>query len=137
MFLVCYFLSSPIDGLLRCVCLKKSCKFIFEITYTFSYRLRNIINKSYQLFLIGLIWFISFCSNLSILYLDTIIGLQNSSAISLLTVTSLSFNSLSSNSINLSLILKYYFLPSQIGSFTYCLSIFSQYLSFYSLDFPS
>ena len=48
--------------------------------------------------LIDLIFFLTFCSNLSISFIDVIISLKNSSSICLF--TSLSFNSLPFNSIN-------------------------------------
>ena len=57
-----------------------------------------LISQSYHVFLIGLIFFISFCSNLSISSIHSTFALKNSSSISLLIFTSLSFNSLCFNS---------------------------------------
>ena len=58
-----------------------------------------LINWSNQVFLIGLNFFISFRSNLSISSVDTISALKNSSSISLLIFSPLSFNSISFSSI--------------------------------------
>ena len=86
------------------------------------------------MFLVGFSFFISFSSNLSKSSIGTIIGLSNSSSISLLIFTSISFNSLSFNSVKsfsnserLSLLLK-------IVTFAYYLSILSQYVRFYNLN---
>ena len=65
------------------------------------------------------------------------IGLKNSYSISLLIFTSLSFNPISFNSIKSFSNFKRLFLPLQIGSFAWFLSIFSQKFCFYRLDFPS
>ena len=80
-------------------CLDATLKFVFKTTHNFSFGLRNIINqplpsafnRTFLLFLI------SFCSSLSISSIGTIIGLKNSSSISLLFFSSLSFNSPSFN----------------------------------------
>ena len=58
-----------------------------------------LVNHSYQGFLIGLIFLISFFSNLSMSSIDTTIGLENSYSISRLIFISLSFNSISFSSI--------------------------------------
>ena len=76
------------------------------------------------MFLIGLIFFVSFCLNLSISSTDTI---------SLLVFTSLSFNFPSFNSIKSFSNSKSYSLTLKIGSFV----LLSQYFRFYSLGFPS
>ena len=82
------------------------------------------------------IFFISFCSNLSISSIDAITGFKNSSSISLLILTSLYFNSISFNSIKYFSNSKNYSLPLKSFSFPYCLSIFSQYFCFHNLNFP-
>ena len=85
------------------------------------------------MFSIGLVFFISFCSNLSISSIDTIVGLKNSSSISLLIFTSLPFNLIKSFSNS-----KRVFFTFKFGVFlAYFLSIFSQYFCLYSLGFPS
>ena len=116
-------------------CLDATLKFVFKTTHNFSFGLRNIINqplpsafnRTFLLFLI------SFCSSLSISSIGTIIGLKNSSSISLLFFSSLSFNSPSFN-------LTKSFYNSKICFFAHCLSILSQYFRFYKLyvlSFPS
>ena len=89
------------------------------------------------MFLIRLIFFISFCSNLFISSIDTIIGLKTSSSVSLVIFTSLSFNSISLNSIKSFSNSKRLFLIFKNCFFVYCLSIFSQYSCFYSLSSAS
>ena len=76
-----FFSLSLIQSLFRCICLKKTDNAIFEATYTFSYMLRKV-NQT-QVFLISLIFFISFSPSI-----DTIISLKNSPFISLLMFTS-------------------------------------------------
>ena len=88
------------------------------------------------MFLIGLIFFICFCSNLSISSIDKIIGLKNRS-IACLIFTSLSFNFLSFNSIKSFSNSKNFIFAFKNGSFSYFLIIFYHYFCFYSLGFPS
>ena len=98
-----------------------------------------LINQSYKLFLIDLIFFISLCSKLSISSIDTIICLKNSS-ISLLIFTSLSFNYMSSNSIKSFPNFKRLFFTFKnfyaylIIINAYLLRIFSQYFCFYNIQ---
>ena len=122
-----WFLSSPIHNLFRCVCLKKTYNFIFKFTYTFSYRQKNTINQAYQVFLMGIIFFIPFSFNLSISSTDIIMSLKNSSTISLLIFTSPSFNCLC---------LERLFFTFK-NWFFQILSNLYQYFRFYNLDFPS
>ena len=65
------------------------------------------------------------------------IGLENSTSISLLIFTSLSFNSLSLNSIKSFSNSKRLLFTFKNCFFGYCLSISSQYFRFYNLSFPS
>ena len=99
-----------------------------------------IVNQPYQVFLIGFIFFIFFSSNLSLSSIDTIIGLKNSSSISLLNFISLSLNSPSFDSITSFTNSKRLFFTFinwffYILLFKYCLSIIiSQNFRFHNLD---
>ena len=86
------------------------------------------------MFLIGLIFLIYFRSNLSISSLHTIIGLKNSSSISLLGFTTLSFSYLFFNSIKS--FFNFLFFTFKNWIFCIFVSIFSQYFRFYKLGFP-
>ena len=98
------FISFPKHGLLtimfRPVCLKKIYNFIFKITYKFSYRLIYFLAVVPVVSVFtDLLLLISFCSNLSISSIDTIIVFKKSCSISFLILSSLSFNSSSFNPI--------------------------------------
>ena len=82
----------------------------------------------------GLLFIISFSLNLTILSINTIVGLKNSSSSNLLIFISLSFNSLCLNSLKTSSNSKGYSLPLEFCFFVYCLSILSKYFHFYNFD---
>ena len=122
-------------SLFRCACLEKTYNFIFETTYTFSYRIRNIIYQSIRPGVFNGSYFLHFFSFKLFYIIYAIFVFKRVSSVFLLIFFSLSFNSLSFNSIKKFYNSKRLFFILKIVSFTYCLSVLSKYFDFYNLTF--
>ena len=89
------------------------------------------------MFLIGIIFFISFCSNLSITFIDKIICLKSNSSIYLLIINSLFFSSLTFISIKSFSNFKRLILTFKNWFFRKLFKYFFSIFLFYNLDFSS